>query len=86
MALPANDIAREEVVDVRANLHDTPGEFVAYGHRYRDGALSPIVPLVYVDIRPANARAENLNQDVVNTNLRLRDVFEPESWLALAFH
>ena len=86
VALPANDIAREEIVDVRANLYDAAGEFVAYGHRYGDGALRPIVPLVNVDVRPANARAEHLNQDVVNTNLGLGNVFEPKSWLALAFH
>jgi hypothetical protein len=52
---------------------------------YRDGLARPIVPLVDVHVGAANARAVHADQDVVDADAGLVDVFQPEAGLVFAF-
>jgi hypothetical protein len=50
MALSADNHSRVKVIDVRPNRHDLANELVPNDKRYWNGALSPLIPLVDVQI------------------------------------
>ena len=81
----ADDLARMKVGDVRADRRDLPDELVADDQRHGDGLLGPGVPLVDVQIGAANAGAANLDEHVVDADLRPRHVFEPQAGFGLGF-
>jgi hypothetical protein len=77
VAFAANDLAGTEVAHVRADLDYTADKLVADDHRHRDGLLRPLVPLVDVHVRAADTGAEHADQNVIDAEGRLVDVFEP---------
>src|SRR5581483_6297856 len=79
MALAADEIADREVADVRAELDDLADELVADDHRHRDRPLRPRVPAVDVEVGATDAGLVDADQDVVDSELRLRDLLEPEA-------
>ena len=85
VALAADDLARVEVAHVRAHVDDLADELVADHERHRDRLLRPRVPRVDVEIGAADARLAHADQDVVDPDLRLRNVLEPEPRLGLCF-
>jgi hypothetical protein len=86
VALAADDVAGEEVVDVGADLNDFTDELVADGHGHMDGFLCPIVPLVDVDICAADACVAHANQDIVDADDGLRNLFQPEALCGLTLY
>src|SRR5690348_10763111 len=85
MAFAADDIAGGETGYVGSDLGNASDKLVADRHRHGNGLLRPLVPLVDVDVGAANAGAKDLNQHVVDPDLRRLDIFQPKSGLALAF-
>src|SRR6185436_6322698 len=71
MTFPADDLAGKEIGDIRANLDDFAHEFVTHHHRHGNGFGSPLIPLVDMEIRAANAGAVNADEDVVDADGRL---------------
>src|SRR5437764_10609181 len=66
----ADDIADGKVMHVAADLDDAADEFVADSHRNGNGLLRPVVPVVNVNIGAADAGAENLDEHIVDADLR----------------
>jgi|ERR1051326_5345533 hypothetical protein len=85
VALAGNQFTWMEIVDVRSGLYNLPDEFVPDRHRNPDGLLGPLVPIENVDICPANSRPENTDQNVIDTDSRLRDVLKPQPLLRASF-
>src|SRR5262249_43461023 len=85
VALTAHDIVREEVGHIGANLDDLANKLVADRHKHKDGLLRPFVPLVDVNVDAADAVFEDANEHVVDADLGLLDILEPESGFAVAF-
>jgi len=52
----ADPVTRLEIHHIRAELDYASDEFVTYGHRHRDRALGPRVPVPDVDIGAADRR------------------------------
>ena len=77
--LAADDVAGREVVHVRADRDDLADELVADDHRHRDRALRPGVPVVDVQIGAADAGAQHADQHVVDADLGLGRVDEPDA-------
>src|ERR1035438_5046176 len=76
-----DDIAGIEIRHVGADLGDLAHEFVPDHQAHRDGLARPIVPLIDVHVGAANARAMHADQDVVDADAGLLDVFQPEAGL-----
>ena len=72
-----------EVAHVRADVDDLADELVPDHHRHRDRLLRPVVPAVDVQVGAADPRLADADQDVVDADLRLRDVLEPEARLGV---
>ena len=85
VALAADDVTGREVVDVRSDLDDLADELVADDHRHRDRALRPRVPGADVQVGAADAGALDADQHVVDADLRLRGIDEPDAWTRLRF-
>ena len=83
--LAADDVARVEVAHVRADLDDLADELVPDHERHRDRLLRPGVPRVDVQVGAADAGLAHADQDVVDPDLRLGHVLEPEPRLGLRF-
>ena len=75
--------ARKKIFHVLADFSDFAYKFVPDDHGSGDGFLSPFIPLVDVHVGAANAGAVNMDEHVVNTDLRLGNFLEPKPWFAL---
>ena len=84
--LPADDLARMKVLDVRPHLNHPADEFVPHDQRHRHGLLRPGVPIVNMQVRPADPRAQNLDQHVVDPYRRHRHILQPKPLLRLPLH
>ncbi len=85
MSFATDDIAWMKIIYIRPDLDDLPRKLVSDHHRNRDCFLSPFIPVVDVQIGSANACAPDPYQNIVYAGDWLRDIFQPQSWLALAF-
>ena len=85
VTLAADDVARREVVHVRADRDHLAHELVADDHRHRDRALRPGVPGADVQIRAADARAQDADQHVVDADLGLGRIDQPDARPRLRF-
>ena len=83
--LAADDVARVEVAHVRADLDDLADELVPDHERHRDRLLRPGVPRVDVEVGAADPGLPHPDQHVVDPDLRLRDILEPEPRLGPRF-
>ena len=83
---PAHDVAGIKVGDVRTHFHNFAHKLVPDHHRHMDGFLRPVVPLINVQIRAADARAMHANEHVINANFRLLDVLKPKSRFSFTFY
>src|SRR5690349_245651 len=82
---PAHDIAGVEIVYVGPRFHDFANELVPNRHGYRNSALGPFIPVIDVQISPANARPQDFDQNIIDADLGFGNVFEPKSRLSFAF-
>lgn len=85
MPFRTHDVAGMEVGDVAAHLDDLADELMPDRQRRRDRLLRPLVPVVDVDVRTADPGSVDTDQNIVDANLRLRDIGEPEARLGLVF-
>src|SRR5262249_59904296 len=77
--LAGNDVAFVEVVHVRADLDDAADELMADDQGHGDGLARPRVPFPDVQIGPADAGAQDLDEDIVDADGRLGDILQPET-------
>ena len=85
VALAAHEVADLEVVDVDAELDDLADELVADDERHRDVRLRPGVPRIDVQVGPANAGAQHLDEDVAPADRRYRHVLVAQARFGLGF-
>ena len=86
MPFAADQLAGEEVEHVRPHRDDLAHEFMADHHGDRNGALRPIVPFEDVDVGAADRGFLHADQDIVDSNLGDRHLFQPKSRFRSAFH
>src|SRR5215831_18071794 len=75
MALSAHQFSRVEVVHVRSDFHDLAHELVPDDERNWDGRACPLVPVVNMQVCPADAGQKHPDFDVVDSDLRLGNLF-----------
>ena len=81
-----NEIAGRETFHVFAHKIDNPHKFVTDGHRDGDRFLRPGVPIIDVDVSPADGCLHDANEHIVTVNFGNGNFFEPKPWLGPAFH
>ena len=79
MPLSGHDIAGYKVVNVRPDRNDFTNELVADGHGNGNCPLRPLVPVVDVNIRAANAGPQHSDEHVVDADSGFGNVLEPEA-------
>ena len=75
-----------EASNMAADLGNLSDEFMADNHRHWDGTLRPLIPFVDVDIRSADGRLANLDEEVIRTDLRFRYILHPDANFRFGFH
>ena len=83
VAFGADEVADLEIVDVAADFNDTADKLMSDDQGDADGLLCPGIPVPDMDVRAADRRLADLDQHVVDADLRDRDVFQPEARLRL---
>src|SRR6185436_15147743 len=84
--LTAHRVAGLEAGHVRADLRDLADELVPDHERHGDRPLRPRVPAVDVHVGAADPRPVDADLDVVDPDLGLRQLFEPEARLGPALY
>src|SRR5262245_24098159 len=80
-----NEVARRKTLNPFADaLHDT-NKFMPDDHWYRDRLLRPGIPVINVNVGPADRSFFNPNEYVIVAYRRHRDFFQPKTWLRFAF-
>ena len=85
VALAVDQIAGRKPDDVGADGFDGADEFVADDHGWLDGFFRPRVPVVNVNIGPADGSFFDLDEDVVDAGLGHGDFREREAGAGLEF-
>ena len=86
VAFSADDVPRLKVVHIRADFRDLSDELVANNQRHRNRRLRPTVPFVDMQVRAANSGDQHADLHIIDTRLRRRDVFQPQTRFSLALH
>ena len=82
----ADDVVDAEILDVASHGDDPADELMAHDQRHGNGPLRPGVPVVDMDVGAADARAENLDQHVVDPDFRNRHLIEPKALAGFLLH
>ena len=85
MAFAADHFARMKIVDIRAHFHNFTHEFMPYSHWHRDRGARPVIPFINVQIGTADTRVADTDQNVVNANVRFRNIQQTEPGCGLRF-
>src|SRR5260370_28943563 len=79
VAFSRHAIAGVEAAYFAAQFDDFTGVFMADGHGHGDGFLRPGIPVVNVHVGAAYRRAVDLDEHIIVTDRRLRDVLQPDT-------
>ena len=78
-------VADFEAFHFLADTHHFTDIFVTDNHRYRNGFLRPLVPVVDVNVSTADSRFTNFDQQIVMTDFRFRHVGHPNPFFRFQF-
>jgi hypothetical protein len=81
MSLPGDQVADFEVVNVASDLNDRADKLVSHRHRDRNGLLSPLIPVVNVNVRSTDSRLLDLDKHIIDPDFRNRNLFQPKTGL-----
>jgi len=85
MAFAADDVPWVKIGDVAADFDNLADELMPYDESNGNLASGPGVPLIDVQVGSADSSGLNSNQDIVNTDLRLRNILDPQAGSILTF-
>src|SRR4051812_42512886 len=86
MPFAADYFARMEIDNVRSGGNNFTHELVPDRHGNGNRGTSPVVPLVNVQVSPANSSVAHSNQNVVNADRWLRYIFERQTGRTSRLH
>src|ERR1017187_10248688 len=86
MPLTAHDVAGIEVVYVRSNLDNLADKFMPDGHRHGNCFLRPVVPLIDVNVGPADTGIADADQHVIDPHRGLCDTLQPTPMFRAPLH
>jgi len=81
VSFPGDQVADFEVVDVTSNFNDRAHKLVTHRHRNRNGLLSPFIPVIDVNVRPTDPRFLDLDEHIIDSDFRNRNLFQPQTGL-----
>ena len=81
----ADNVARMKIGHVGADFDDFAHKFMPDDQRDRDRLARPRIPVIHVQIRPANPRAVHPDQDIVNADPGLGHIFKPQARFRFLF-
>ena len=85
MAFARNAIADFEAFHFLTNTYHFTDIFMAYDHRHRDGFLRPLIPVIDVNVSPADGCFTDFNQQIVMPEFRYRNVGHPDALFRFQF-
>ena len=85
VAFARDQFAGMKIDDIGADVSDLADEFMADRHGHGDGLLGPGIPIVDMHVRAADASAVDADQNVIDADGGLGDVFEPQAGLGVRF-
>ena len=86
MAFADNKIARRKAFHVIADKIDHADKFMADRHRHRNRFLRPGVPVIYVDVSPADGCLHHADEQIICAGFGNGNLLEPQPRLGPAFH
>src|SRR5947209_13661874 len=86
MAFPTHHLARKEIGYVRPNSDNLAHELMSNHHRYRNRARGPSIPVQNVNVGAADGSAFHPHQNVVDSDLRHGNIFQPQPGFGPALH
>ncbi len=79
MPFSTDEIAGMKIRNIRSDFDNLSAKFMPDDQRHMNGGSRPVVPVVDVQVGAAYSRREDANLDVVDSGLRLGNIFEPQT-------
>ena len=86
VAFARYEFAGMKIVDVGSDPNDLADELSPVTNRDLYRPLSPIVPIVDMNVGPAYAGSQHANQDIIDSDRRLGHVLQPQTRLRMRFN
>ena len=86
MTLATDNLAGKEVGDIRADFDNLADKLMPNDQRHRNGLLRPRIPVVDMQVRSADARALDTDQNVIDADTGLGNLFQPQARLGPCFY
>jgi hypothetical protein len=81
VSFPGDQVADLEVVNVAPDLNDRAHKLVTHRHGNRNGPLSPLVPVIDVNVRSTDSRLVDLDEHIIDSDVRNGNLFQPQTGL-----
>jgi len=85
MPFTGYDVSRFEIVDIAADFIHRTDKLMPHMHGNLNRFLSPVIPVINVNIGAANGGFVNFNQNIVDADVRDRHIFQPDTRLRFGF-
>ena len=79
MTFTADDLTGAEVEHIGSNTDDFSNKFVADNHWNRNGFLSPVIPVVNVQVGSADSSFMDFYENIIDAGFRVGDILKPKS-------
>jgi|GEM_PF-3557298 len=86
VAFSTDHVPRLKIVNIGTNFQNAANEFMTNHHWNGYRALSPSVPIVDMQIGAADPRPVDVDHDIIDANLWLRNILQLETRCVLRFH
>ena len=80
-----DQLTRLEVVHIRSHLDNFANKLMPDNHRYGNRSPRPVVPVEDVNVRAANSGTQDANEDIVDADCGLGNIFQPQARLTMRF-
>ncbi len=74
-----------KIMHVVADIRDRTDKFVPDVHGNRNRFLGPGIPVIYMNVGAANGSFVDFNQDIIDTDLRHINIFQPNAGFRFGF-
>ena len=86
MPFARHDLAGFEVDNIRANLCNLADKLMADNHGNRDSFLCPAIPIINMQVRPADCSPQNFDQHIIGPNGGHGNIFQPKPRFCMFFY
>jgi hypothetical protein len=86
MTFATDDIAGMKIAYVASDFYNSANKLMAHNHGNWNSLSGPVIPIVDMDIRSADACSINANENIVDTDFGFGHIFKPKTGFRMSLY